>query len=121
MQLIFLHTVLDGISEEHEPHGDYARFHIVVLKLLLHKLLHLCELGEILVHRVVLPEKVSCTRREVGGCHFLQPVLISTTALYQYWELACISRFETSDAPVSPFRNQYRYQYFGINICLKAK
>jgi len=43
-QLILLHTVLNGISEEYEPYGNYARLHILVLKLFLHKRLHLWNL-----------------------------------------------------------------------------
>ena len=52
--------MLDGISEEHKSHGDYARLHVVVLKLFLHKLLHFLKFGEVLIHWVILPNEVTC-------------------------------------------------------------
>ena len=82
--------MLNGISEEHEFHGDYARFHIVVLKLFLHKLLHFLEFGEVLIHWVILPNEVPCAERKdysqsylhmyvelfaVASCKIYKPVI----------------------------------------------
>lgn len=73
--------MLNGISEEHKFHGDYARFHVVVLKLFLHKLLHFLKFGEVLIHWVILPNEVTCVERK--DC--------SHSYLYMYVELLAIA------------------------------
>ena len=51
--------MLNGIPKQHEAHGNDARLHVVVLKLLLHKLLQLWKFDDILIDGLVRLHKVS--------------------------------------------------------------
>lgn len=64
-------TVLDGIPEEHQTHGDDARLHVVVLQLFLHVLLHLMELEEVLVDPGIALHEVPWGQGRGGESEFI--------------------------------------------------
>lgn len=47
---VLRHTVFDGVSEEHQAHGHYARCQVVVLQLGFHELLEKRQVQYVFIH-----------------------------------------------------------------------